>query len=118
VLEEIEAALPERVLATAGHRFRHPGDVSIPSSPQHYWSDPTARAVPGRISYAYADLAHPSTPVRLATLLARRHYEVCSLNDTDSAEVSLPEQHAMLTEFLSGYFPFRAPFELAPEVER
>lgn len=117
VLQEIENALPEEVLATAGHQFRHPKDLSIPSSLQHYWSYMTGRAVPGSIRYTYADLAHPSTPVQLAFLLARRHCDVFCLNDTDSSEVLLSEQHAMLTDFLSAYFPFRAPFELPPEVE-
>lgn len=117
VLEEIENALPNEVLATAGHQFRHPGDLSIPSSLQHYWSFLSGKAVPGSIRYTYADLAHPSTPAQLAFLLARRHCDVFCLNDTDSSEVLLSEQHAMLTDFLSAYFPFRAPFELPPEAE-
>ncbi len=117
VLEDIERQLTEDVLGTAEHQFRHPADLSIPSSLQHYWSFLSGKATPGSISYTYADLAHPSTPVQLARLLARRDRDAFCLNDTDSAEVSLPEQHAMLTEFLSAYFPFRAPFELPADVE-
>jgi hypothetical protein len=112
VLQEIEDALPDEVLQTAAHQFRHPLDLSIPSSLQHYWAYYTSRAVPGTIKYTYADLAHPSTPVQLAFLLARRHCDVFCLNDTDSAEVALAEQAAMLKDFLPRYFPFRAPFEL------
>lgn len=117
VLAEIEAELPAEVLETASHQFRHPGDLSIPSSLQHYWSYLSGKAVPGSIRYTYADLAHPSTPVQLAFLLARRHCDVFCLNDTDSTEVLLSEQQAMLSDFLSSYFPFRAPFELRPEIE-
>ncbi|WP_233604503.1 stealth family protein [Micromonospora sp. HM5-17] len=117
VLEEIEQNLTKEVLGTASHQFRHPEDLSIPSSLQHYWSYFSGRAVPGPIEYTYADLAHPSTPVKLALLLARRHSDVFCLNDTESSEVLLSEQHAMLTDFLSAYFPFRAPFELPAEVE-
>ncbi len=117
VLEEIERQLTEDVLGTAEHQFRHPADLSIPSSLQHYWSFLSRKAVPGSIAYTYADLAHPSTPVKLARLLARRDCDTFCLNDTDSAEVSLPEQQAMLSEFLSAYFPFRAPFELPADVE-
>ncbi|WP_233564861.1 stealth family protein [Micromonospora musae] len=117
VLEEIERHLPAEVLATAEHQFRHPGDLSIPSSLQHYWSYLSGTSVPGSIRYTYADLAHPSTPVKLAALLSRRHCDVFCLNDTDSSEVLLSEQQAMLADFLSAYLPFRAPFEVSPEVE-
>jgi hypothetical protein len=116
VLEEIERTLPEEVLQTAEHQFRHPGDLSIPSSLQHYWAFLTRRAVPGSIRYRYADLAHPSTPMHLAFLLARRNYDVFCLNDTDSAEVALTEQAAMMADFLPRYFPFRSSFELPDAV--
>nr|BFE72879.1 hypothetical protein GCM10020092_061800 [Actinoplanes digitatis] len=116
VLEEIEQTLPEDVLRTAEHQFRHPGDLSIPSSLQHYWAFLTRRAVPGSIKYTYADLAHPSTPVQLAFLLAKRHCDVFCLNDTDSAEVALAEQAAMMADFLPHYFPFRSPFELPDDL--
>jgi hypothetical protein len=116
VLNEIERTLPEEVLRTAAHQFRHPGDLSIPSSLQHYWAYLTGRAVPGSIKYRYADLAHPSTPMHLAFLLAKRHYDVFCLNDTDSAEVALAEQAAMMADFLPRYFPFRSPFELPDDV--
>ncbi|MEU7908081.1 stealth family protein [Actinoplanes sp. NPDC049118] len=115
VLEEIEQTLPDEVARTAEHQFRHPGDLSIPSSLQHYWAFLTRRAVPGSIKYTYADLAHPSTPVQLAFLLAKRHCDVFCLNDTDSAEVALAEQAAMMADFLPHYFPFRSPFELPDE---
>ncbi|TBL37583.1 hypothetical protein EYA84_10400 [Verrucosispora sp. SN26_14.1] len=117
VLEDIERHLTDEVIATAGHQFRHPADLSIPSSLQHYWSYFSGKAAPGSISYAYTDLASPSTPVQLARLLARRDRDAFCLNDTDSGTVSVTEQHAMLTEFLSAYFPFRAPFELPADVE-
>jgi hypothetical protein len=116
VLEDIERTLPREVLRTAGHQFRHPGDLSIPSSLQHYWAFLTGRAVPGSIKYRYADLAHPSTPLHLAFLLARRNYDVFCLNDTDSADVALSEQAAMMADFLPRYFPFRSPFELPDDV--
>jgi len=112
VLAEIERELRDEVRQTAAHQFRHPGDLSIPSSLQHYWAYLTRRSVPGRIAYTYADLAHPSTPVKLARLLRRRNFDVFCLNDTDSAEVPLAEQVEMLRDFLPRYFPFRSPFEL------
>ncbi|GLY01979.1 MULTISPECIES: stealth family protein [Actinoplanes] len=116
VLEEIEQTLPKQVKATSEHPFRHPGDLSIPSSLQHYWAYLTRRAVPGSIKYTYADLAHPSTPVQLAFLLARRHCDVFCLNDTDTAAVAFSEQASMMADFLPQYFPFRSPYELPDEV--
>jgi hypothetical protein len=116
VLKDIERTLPREVLRTAGHQFRHPGDLSIPSSLQHYWAFLTGRAVPGSIKYRYADLADPSTPLQLAFLLAKRHYDVFCLNDTDSADVALSGQAAMVADFLPRYFPFRSPFELPDDV--
>src|SRR5690606_34822605 len=116
VLEEIDQALNAQVLATASHQFRHPGDLSIPSSLHHYWALMTGRSVPGSIRYAYADLGHPSTPLRLRELLAKRRWDVFCLNDTDSGDVSHAEQMAMMSEFLPAYFPFRAPFELPDDV--
>ncbi|WP_246607156.1 stealth family protein [Paractinoplanes toevensis] len=116
VLAEIERTIPEEVLRTAQHPFRHPEDLSIPSSLQHYWAYLTGRAVPGTIKYTYADLAHPSTPARLAFLLARRGTDVFCLNDTDSATVAQAEQLAIMADFLPRYFPFRSPFELPDDV--
>jgi hypothetical protein len=116
VLAEIEAALPEEVRQTAAHPFRHPRDLSIPSSLAHYWAYHTRRAVPGALRYTYADLANPGTPVKLARLLARRHCDVFCLNDTDSVTVAAASQTALLADFLPRYFPFRSPFELPDEV--
>ncbi|PWR06827.1 hypothetical protein DKT68_21210 [Micromonospora acroterricola] len=116
IMQQIEGRLPAEVTATARHRFRHHGDLAIPSSLHQYWAFLTAQAVPGDIEYEYADLGHPSTPARLAELLARRHRDVFCLNDTDSDPRSFQEQEAMLADFLPRYLPFPAPFELPDDV--
>jgi hypothetical protein len=115
VLVEIEQRLPDAVLATAAHQFRHPQDLAMVSSLHHYWSFLGGTSVPGRIRYAYGAIGHPSTPVKLARLLATRSYDVFCLNDVGSATDDL-EQRRMLADFLPAYLPFRAPFEL-PEPE-
>jgi hypothetical protein len=112
IMHQIEAMLAADVQATARHRFRHHGDLSIPSSLHQYWAYLTAQAVPADIEYEYADLGHPSTPARLAELLARRHRDVFCLNDTDSDPRAIDEQENMLADFLPRYLPFPAPFEL------
>ncbi|MEV2241150.1 stealth family protein [Micromonospora sp. NPDC049891] len=115
IMHQIEAVLQADVTATAQHRFRHHEDLSIPSSLHQYWAYLTAQAVPADIEYEYADLGHPSTPARLAELLARRHRDVFCLNDTDSDPRALAEQERMLADFLPRYLPFPAPFELPEE---
>ncbi|MEU7848331.1 stealth family protein [Micromonospora parva] len=116
IMQQIEGTLPDEVMATARHRFRHHGDLSIPSSLHQYWAFLTAQAVPGDIEYEYADLGHPSTPARLAELLARRNRDVFCLNDTDSDPRTFAEQERMLADFLPRYLPFPAPFELPDDV--
>ncbi|GAB3956613.1 hypothetical protein GCM10027614_69390 [Micromonospora vulcania] len=112
IMQHIEEVLPEEVAKTAGHRFRHHGDLSIPSSLHQYWAYLTGQAVPAEIDYEYADLGHPSTPARLAELLRRRDRDVFCLNDTDSDPATLATQEQMLADFLPRYLPFPAPFEL------
>ncbi|GAA2704418.1 stealth family protein [Micromonospora olivasterospora] len=112
IMHQIEEVLQAEVTETAGHLFRHQGDLSIPSSLHQYWSYLTGQAVPGDIEYEYADLGHPSTPARLAELLARRDRDVFCLNDTDSDPEAFAEQERMLADFLPRYLPFPAPFEL------
>jgi len=112
VLAEIERGCPELVRATSGHQFRHPADISIPSSLHHYWSYLTGRSVPGDIRYTYTDLDDPRTPLLLANLLWRRHQDVFCLNFTEAADHSLSDVAAMLADFLPRYFPFPSPYEL------
>lgn len=116
IMRQIEETLPAEVAETARHRFRHHNDLAIPSSLHQYWAYLSGQAVPADIEYEYADLAHPSTPVRLSELLARRHRDVFCLNDTDSDPRVMPAQASMLAHFLPRYLPFPAPFELPDEV--
>ncbi|MEV6595229.1 stealth conserved region 3 domain-containing protein [Actinoplanes sp. NPDC051346] len=112
VIAEIEQRFAEHVDATAGHQFRHPDDISLLSSLQQYYAYLTGRAAPGTIAYAYADLANPATPLKLADLLRHRHLDAFCLNDTDSDARVAAEQVALLGEFLPAYLPFASPYEL------
>jgi hypothetical protein len=111
VLAEIEQQCAELVRSTAGHQFRHPDDISVPSSLQHYWAYLTGRAVPGHIHYLYTNLKDPMTPLRLMDLVRNRRPDVFCLNDTDADETAHDEHSALLADFLPAYFPFAAPFE-------
>lgn len=111
VLEEIERAFTAELTATMHHRFRHPGDVSLPSALYQNYALLTGRATVAGIRYMYSDLAAPETPYRIRMALARRDYDVLCLNDTDSSTVSLARQQRMLHEFLVAYLPVPAPWE-------
>ncbi|WP_458248895.1 stealth family protein [Streptomyces sp. MAI_2237] len=111
VLYEIEERFPVQHHATASHRVRSLDDVSIVSSLHHYYAFHTARAVPGRLRYAYLDLSHPALAARLGSLLARRDRHVFCLNDTVSQAQDLPAQEDLLVRFLQAYFPLPGPYE-------
>jgi hypothetical protein len=113
VLAEIEMRFAEQVAATAEHQFRHPDDIALLSSLQQYYAYLTGRAAPGQIRYVYTDLADPGTPLQLARLLHDRDLDAFCLNDTDSADALVPEQAALLAEFLPAYLPFPSRWELA-----
>jgi hypothetical protein len=112
VLAEIEERFEERHRATAASRFRSLTDLSIASSLHHYYAYQTARAVPGRVTYAYLDLSHPQTPARLARLLSRRDRQVFCINDTVSTDDDVAGQESVLRPFLEAYFPVPSPYEL------
>jgi hypothetical protein len=111
LLAELSERFAQTLEATAHHRFRHPEDVSLPSSLYHYYAHGTGRAVIGNLRYMYTNIADPDTEFRLRLTLARRDYDVMCLNDTDSDPMKLTHQARMLDEFLSAYYPVPAPWE-------
>jgi hypothetical protein len=113
VIAEIEQRFAEHVEATAEHQFRHPDDISLLSSLQQNYAYLTGRAVPGSIRFAYADLAAPVTPFKLADLLRHRNLDAFCLNDIDSDPAVVADQEAMLADFLPAYLPFVSPYELS-----
>jgi hypothetical protein len=112
VLAELERTFPVEIGATGTHQFRHPDDVAVPSSLQHYWAWLTGRGVPAPIAYSYVDLAEPVTPIKLARILRLRHLDAFCLNDTESDAAVVHEQAELLRDFLPAYFPFPSPYEL------
>jgi hypothetical protein len=116
VLAEIAERFPAELAATAGHQFRHPDDVALLSSLQQYYGYLSGRAVPGDIRYAYADLADPGTPMKLARIRQLRHLDAFCLNDTWADAATAAEQAGLLAEFLPSYLPFPSPYERVPPI--
>ncbi|HWH01402.1 MAG TPA: stealth family protein [Pilimelia sp.] len=115
VLHEIEARFPEELAQTAAHQFRHPGDVSLTSSLYQYYSVLSGQATIDDIRYMYADLSAPGTPALLRLVLAKRHFDVFCLNDTDSDPASFARQMVLMRDFLTAYYPVPGPWERQPE---
>ena len=111
VLLELEARYADEIAETARHQFRDPSDISVAASLHHYYAFLTGRALEGRMRYFYADIAAPETGRRLRRLLRMRDHDVFCLNDHDSSGLDPVEQHRMLHEFLSRYFPLPSSFE-------
>jgi hypothetical protein len=111
VLGEIEERFGSEVTETAGHSFRDPRDISVPSALHHYYGYLTGRSIPGEIRYTYTDLADRETPYRLRRMLSERGADVFCLNDTDSDEAVRMRQRRVLKWFLEAYFPSPGPYE-------
>jgi hypothetical protein len=115
VLAEIEAVFPEELARTAAHQLRNPADISLVSSLYQYYTTFSGRGVRGEIRYMYADLEAPMTPAMLWRTLTRRDFDVFCLNDTDSSPQSLSRQQRLMKEFLTAYFPYKAPWEISAQ---
>jgi Stealth protein CR4, conserved region 4 len=84
------------------------------SSLYQYYTTFSGRSVRGDIRYMYADLEAPTTTAMLWRTLTRRDFDVFCLNDTDSSPQSLSQQQRLMEEFLTAYFPYKAPWEIEP----
>lgn len=111
VMSDMEQDFSADFERTAASQFRSHDDVSISAALSHYYSYATGRAVPGGIRYFYADIAREDTPLRLASLLANRNFDVFCLNDHDSSRIDVATQAKIIGDFLSAYFPQASSFE-------
>ncbi|SPT51136.1 stealth family protein [Actinomadura madurae] len=111
VLAEMEVRFASELAATAGHQFRDPADISLPSALHHYYGYMTGRSMPGEIRYVYTDLADRDTPYRLRQVLSERSCDVFCLNDTDADEATRVRQRRVIDWFLAAYFPVPGPYE-------
>ncbi|MQY09323.1 stealth family protein [Actinomadura macrotermitis] len=112
VLAEIEQRYAAECAQTARSRFRHPDDLSIPSSLHHYYSFLSGRAVEADMEYRYIDLARPDAADRMRAALAERSYDCFCVNDTEAGAESESSLLEMTERFLQAYFPVPGPYEI------
>lgn len=110
VLTELEKRHPDDFARVAASRFRHPDDLSIPSSLSHSYAYLRGRAVEGTVHYRYQDIGRTNTARRLDEILRERPQVFC-LNDIATDPELLPEVDAVLKTFFAEYFPLPSPFE-------
>jgi len=110
VLTELEKRHPDEFARVAASRFRHPDDLSIPSSLSHSYAYLRGRAVPGTMHYRYQDLGRPNTARRLEEILRERPQVFC-LNEIAIDPDEAPKIDALVADFFAEYFPLPSPFE-------
>lgn len=113
VLAELEAEFPDEFAATQASRFRSATDISVTNSLYHYYALLTGRAVPHESARAcYIDTTSHDGLRMLASLSARADADFFCLNDGSEPEVDETCRAATVSNFLDGYFPAPAPWEL------
>ena len=113
VLAELEAAFPDEFAATQASRFRSATDISVTNSLYHYYALLTGRAVPHESARAcYIDTTSHDGLRSLAGLSVRRDADFFCLNDGSEPEVDETYRATTVSNFLAGYFPDPAPWEL------
>jgi hypothetical protein len=119
VLAELEAEFPGEFAATQASRFRSATDISVTNSLYHYYALLTGRAVPQEAARArYIDTTSHDGLRVLAGLSARRDADFFCLNDGSEPEVDETYRAATVSNFLAGYFPDPAPWELEQTARR
>jgi hypothetical protein len=119
VLAELEAAFPAEFAATQASRFRSATDISVTNSLYHYYALLTGRAVPHESARAcYIDTTSHDGLRLLADLSVRRDADFFCLNDGSEPEVDETYRATTVSNFLAGYFPDPAPWELEWTAQR
>lgn len=116
VVDQMERRHPELFERVSHSRFRHPDDLSIPSSLQHYYSYALGRAVPAECGYMYQDIGQANTPRRLDEILRKRPQTFC-LNDMGTELLDPGVQQEALEQFFGEYFPLPSRYETRQDSE-
>ena len=113
LLTQVEEAFPDEYAATGRAPFRADTDLAVPSSLAGHLGLATGRAVVGEPTRAYVDLGSRDVGRRLG-LLRDRDQDFFCLGDQHDLALDEDQLEDLLTEFLDGYFPVAAPWELTP----
>jgi hypothetical protein len=113
VLCELEREFATDFARTQASRFRASTDISVTNSLYHYYALLTGRAVPHESAHAcYIDTTSHDGLSLLAGLSVRHDEDFFCLNDGSEPEVDETYRATTVSNFLAGYFPDPAPWEL------
>jgi UDP-glucose 4-epimerase len=112
VLQEMEREFAEEFRRTAASPFRSATDISVTNSLYHYYALMTGRAVTQtQAKVLYVETTLKQAPAMMKRLLKARDQDMFCLNDGSKPEISVEERTRAVTDFLTRYFPFPAPWE-------
>ncbi len=112
VIEEFEEAHPQLFDDVMRSRFRHSDNYSLPSSLSQYYAFASGRAVTGRVTYGYMDLATESAELMLELWLRTRDQQCLCVNDSGELDpVRSRAKDAALRDFFRIYYPVPSRWE-------
>jgi len=112
VIEEFEAVHPKLFDDVMRSRFRHSDNYSLPSSLSQYYAFASGRAVTGKVTYDYMDLATDRAELMLEVWLRARDRQCLCVNDSGELDPVLSRsKDAALRDFFEVYFPVRSLWE-------
>jgi len=112
VMEEFESRYPQVFDSVMRSRFRSKIDYALCSSLGQYYAFATRRAVTGRITNGYVDLASDDAGYVLREWIRTRGWQVLCLNDSGTGDPATADtRDELLREFLDAYYPLPSRWE-------
>ena len=114
ILHDLERVFPSAFDATMHHRFRHPRDISVPSSLYHHYAELTGRAVPAELDTLYFDVANPGDLAKLGAyplLHESRRPVVLCVNEVEAPDAGGARRDRVVANVLRTCFPYPSDFE-------
>jgi len=96
-------------------KFRHADNYSLTSSLSQYYAFATGRAVTGKVTQGYLDLASDPAELMLELWLRARDLQCLCVNDSgDDDPATHRAKAAALRDFFQTYYPVPSRWERAP----
>ena len=112
MIAEFEASHPDLFDNVMRSTFRHVDNYSLPSSLSQYYAFAAGRAVTGKVSYGYLDLASERAELMLELWMRLRNQQCLCVNDSgDDDPAAHRAKDAALRDFFETYYPVPSRWE-------
>lgn len=109
---EFEATHPELFDSVMRSKFRHADNYSLTSSLSQYYAFASGRAVTGKVTHGYLDLATDRAELMLELWLRARDLQCLCVNDSgDDDPAAHRASAAALRDFFESYYPVPSRWE-------